>query len=155
MSETPMTLPMIIRAQYVKDLSFESPNPIAAFTEDQETQPAISVNIQAKADNLGSGNFEVILDVRVEGKRKESILFLTELSYGAVVSVEGIDEKDASPLIMIEAPHLMFPFVRNIICDVTREGGFPPLMLAPVDFASLYRQQQEQASKAQEHASSH
>lgn len=142
------TLPIIVRAQYVKDLSFENPNPIAAFTQDQETQPAISVNIQARADNLGSGNFEVILEVRVEAKRKENTLFIAELSYGAVVGLDGVDEQSAVPFIMIEAPHLMFPFVRNIICDMTREGGFPPLLLSPVDFAALFRQQQEEAAAA-------
>lgn len=151
MSDQQMTLPIIMRAQYVKDLSFENPNPIAAFTQDQDVQPAISVNIQAKADNLGGGNFEVVLEARVEAKRKENTLFIAEISYGAVVGIEGVDEKEAAPLVMIEAPHLMFPFVRNIICDVTRDGGFPPLLLAPVDFAALYRQQQQQQSNGEAH----
>ncbi len=141
------TLPIIVRAQYVKDLSFENPNPIAAFTQDQDTQPSISVNIQVRADNLGSGNFEVILETRVEAKRKENTLFIAELSYGAVVGLDGVDEQSAVPFIMIETPHLMFPYARNIICDMTREGGFPPLLLAPVDFAALFRQQQEAAAK--------
>lgn len=139
-------LPIIIRAQYVKDLSFENPNPLAAFTQDQDVQPAISVNIQARADNLGEGNFEVVLETRVEAKRKDNTLFIVELSYGAVVGLDGIEENDAIPFIMIETPHLMFPFVRNIICDMTREGGFPPLLLSPVDFAALFREQQERAN---------
>lgn len=143
------TLPIIVRAQYVKDLSFENPNPIAAFTQDQDTQPSISVNIQVRADNLGSGNFEVILEIRVEAKRKENTLFIAELSYGAVVGLDGVDEQSAVPFIMIETPHLMFPYARNIICDMTREGGFPPLLLAPVDFAALFRQQQEAAKEEQ------
>ena len=144
------TLPIIVRAQYVKDLSFENPNPIAAFTQDQDTQPSISVNIQVRADNLGSGNFEVILETRVEAKRKENTLFIAELSYGAVVGLDGVDEQSAVPFIMIETPHLMFPYARNIICDMTREGGFPPLLLVPVDFAALFRQQQEAAAKEEQ-----
>lgn len=148
MTENTLSLPITIRAQYIKDLSFENPDPIAAFTQNLDTQPSISVNIGAKADNLGGGNFEVTLDVRVDAKKAEQVLFIAELSYGAVVGIEGIEENEAAPLIMIEAPHLMFPFVRNIISDVTRDGGFPPLLLAPVDFAALYRQQQEQQQTA-------
>lgn len=144
MSETPLSHPIIIRAQYIKDLSFENPDPIAAFTQNLETQPNISVNIGASANNLGGGNFEVILDIRVDAKRKEQVLFISELSYAAVVGIDGIEEDKAAPHIMIEAPHLMFPYARNIISDMTRDGGFPPLLLAPVDFAALYKQQQEQ-----------
>ena len=146
MSDSSITLPLIIRAQYIKDLSFENPDPLAAFSQNIDTQPNISVNIGAHADNLGNNNFEVILNIRVEAKRKEQVLFIAELSYGSVVGIDGIEESAAAPFVMIEAPHLIFPYARNIILDMTREGGFPPLLLAPVDFAALYKQQQEQAA---------
>lgn len=148
MAEAPLTLPLIVRAQYIKDLSFENPNPLKAFTSESTEQPPIAVNIQAHAQNLSGGNFEVIMDIRVEAKRKEDVLFIAELSYGSIVSLENVADDVAAPFVMIETPHLMFPFARSIISDVIREGGFPPLLLSPVDFAALYRKQQEEAEAA-------
>jgi len=150
MSQTPMTLPLTVRAQYVKSNTFSNPDPIAAFTQNVDKQPNISVNIQVQANNLGNGNFEVVLDINVDAKREEKILFKNDLSYGAVVSVEGVDEQNAAPFVMIEAPHLLFPYARNIISDATREAGFPPLLLAPVDFAALYSQQQGNGAASDE-----
>lgn len=140
-----MALPITVHAQYIKDLSFENPSPIASFTNENNAQPNISVGIQAKAENLGGRNFEVILDIRIDATRENAPLFLTELSYAGIVTVgDSVDEADAGPLLMIEAPRLLFPFARNILADVTRDGGFPPLMLVPVDFAALYEQQKNQ-----------
>lgn len=144
------SMPLTMHAQYVKDLSFESPNPISAFTDGSNAQPNISVSVQAKAANLGGRNFEVVLDFRVDATREEKPLFLTELSYAGIISLgEDVEENDAGELLMVEAPRLFFPFARNIISDVIRNGGFPPLMLAPVDFATLYEQQKAQATSPQ------
>lgn len=144
MSDNSTNLPLIVRAQYVKDLSFENPDPIVSFSQNVEVQPNISVNIGASGNALGERNFEVVLDVRIDAKRQDHVLFIAELSYGAVISVEDVEAEEIDSLVMIEGPHLMFPYVRNIISDVIRDGGFPPLLLAPVDFAALYRQQKEQ-----------
>ena len=142
-----MTLPITIHAQYIKDLSFENPSPIASFTNETSAQPNISVGIQAKADNLGGRNFEVVLEIRIDATRDKAPLFLTELSYAGIITLgDSVSEDEAGPLLMIEAPRLLFPFARNILADVTRDGGFPPLMLAPVDFAALYEQQKNQAA---------
>lgn len=151
MSETPekagTSLPLTMHAQYIKDLSFENPSPVASFTNEHNAQPNISVNIQAKAENLGGRNFEVVLDIRIDATREESPLFVAELSYAGIITLgDNVTENDAGPLLMIEAPHLLFPFARNILADVTRDGGFPPLMLAPVDFSGLYEQQKDQGS---------
>ncbi len=137
-----------VRAQYIRDLSFENPNPLAIFTSDSQEQPEISVGIQAKAQNLGERNFELVLEFNVEAKRSKDTMFIVELSYGAVVSVdESVAETAVQHAVMVDAAHLLFPFARNIIADMTRDGGYPPLMLAPIDFNSLYEQQnQEQAS---------
>jgi preprotein translocase subunit SecB len=141
---TNISLPIIMRAQYIRDLSFENPNPLAAFAAEDEAQPNISVSIQAKAQNLGDRNFEVVLDINIEAKRKNETIFLVELAYGGIATVATeIPEEHVNPIIMIQVPHLMFPFARNIIADVTRDGGYPPLLLAPVDFAGLYEQQQQ------------
>jgi len=139
------TLPLTIHAQYIKDLSFENPSPIAVFTTENNVQPNISVGIQAKAENLGGRNFEVVLDIRIDATREKAPLFVTELSYAGIISLaDSVKEQDAASLLMIEGPRLLFPFARNILADVTRNGGFPPLMLAPVDFAALYEQQKKQ-----------
>lgn len=143
-----MALPVTIHAQYIKDLSFENPTPVASFTNENNVQPNISVGIQAKAENLGGRNFEVILDIRIDATREKTPLFVTELSYAGIITLaDSVDEADAGPLLMVEAPRLLFPFARNILADVTRDGGFPPLMLVPVDFAALYEQQKNQEAQ--------
>jgi preprotein translocase subunit SecB len=143
-----MTLPITIHAQYIKDFSFENPSPIASFSNESNAQPNISVGIQAKADNLGGRNFEVVLEIRIDATREKAPLFVTELSYAGIVTLgDNVSESEAGPLLMIESPRLLFPFARNILADVTRDGGFPPLMLAPVDFAALYEQQKNQEVK--------
>lgn len=146
--EAAMTVPITIHAQYIKDLSFENPTPVASFTNENNAQPNISVGIQAKADNLGGRNFEVVLDIRIDATREKNPLFVTELSYAGIITLgDDVSEEAAGPLLMIESPRLLFPFARNILADVTRDGGFPPLMLAPVDFAALYEQQKNQEAK--------
>lgn len=133
-----------VRAQYIRDLSFENPNPLAVFTSDSQEQPEISVGIQAKAQNLGDRNFELVLDFNVEAKRGKDTMFLVELSYGAVISVdESVAEDLVQYCVMVDSAHLLFPFARNIIADMTRDGGYPPLMLAPIDFNNLYQQQNQ------------
>ncbi len=133
-----------VRAQYIRDLSFENPNPLAVFTSDSQEQPEISVGIQAKAQNLGDRNFELVLDFNVEAKRGKDTMFLVELSYGAVISVdESVAEDLVQHCVMVDSAHLLFPFARNIIADMTRDGGYPPLMLAPIDFNNLYQQQNQ------------
>lgn len=140
-----MALPVTIHAQYIKDLSFENPSPVASFSNENNAQPSISVGIQAKAENLGGRNFEVILEIRIDATREKAPLFVTELTYAGIITLgDDVAEADAGPLLMIEAPRLLFPFARNILADVTRDGGFPPLMLVPVDFAALYEQQKSQ-----------
>lgn len=144
---------LLVRAQYIKDLSFENPTPLQSFTEDQDTQPNISVNIGVQAEKLGEGNFEVFLKIRADAKRNDKVMFIAELTYASIIGVEGnVSDQQAAPLVMIEAPHLMFPFARNIMADMTRDGGFPPLLLAPVDFVSLFQQQHDAAAQGNQAA---
>lgn len=139
----------MIRAQYIRDLSFENPNPLAVFTSETQDQPEISVGIQAKAQNLGEKNFELVLDFNIDAKRGKDTMFIVELSYGAVVTVDDSVEEDLiQQAVMVDAAHLLFPFARNIIADMTRDGGYPPLMLAPIDFNNLYQQQNQQPKAA-------
>ena len=146
-TEQQLTQPLMIRGQYIRDLSFENPNPLAIFTSETEQQPNISVNVQAKAQHLGEKNFEVVLDIHIDAKRDKEQMFIVELSYAAVATVnQDVNDEKTAQMIMVDAPHLLFPFARNILADVTRDGGYPPLMLAPVDFAALYEQQKQQAA---------
>lgn len=140
-----MSLPIIVRAQYIRDLSFENPNPLTIFTSESEVQPNIGVSVQAKAQNLGERNFEVVLDIKVDAKRENEPMFVVELSYAGVVTIgDEIEETQLNRFVMVEAPHLLFPYARNIVSDMTRDGGYPPLMLSPVDFATLFQQQSAQ-----------
>jgi preprotein translocase subunit SecB len=143
-----ISLPLTLQAQYIKDLSFENPNPVASFSNENNVQPNISVNIQAKAENLGGRNFEVVLDIRIDATREKAPLFVVELSYAGIVTLgEAVTEHEAGAFLMVDSPRLLFPFARNILADVTRDGGFPPLMLNPVDFAALYEQQKDQGGE--------
>ena len=134
-------LPFVIRGQYIKDLSFENPNPLKHLTEETDKKPNISVDIQAKAAAIGENTFEVVLEIQIDAKREGEQMFITELSYAGIVTLGNVAEEHIEPLLMIHCPSLLFPFARNIIADVVRDGGFAPLMLAPVDFAYLYQQQ--------------
>lgn len=137
------TMPIRINAQYVKDLSFENPRAPQSLQQ-QEGQPKVDVHVDVKATKLADSVFEVVLTTTVNGTGDQGQLFLAELSYAGVFTLEGFPEQHIQPILLVECPRLLFPFARNIIADVTRDGGFPPLLIQPVDFAQLYRQSQEQ-----------
>lgn len=141
---------MQILAQYIRDLSFE--NAVAQKgAPSGDVQPEISVQVSLDARKRQADHqYEVISKFRVTSKNKadDQTLFLAELDYGGVFHVEGVPEEQLHPFLMIECPRMMFPFVRRIISDLTRDGGFPPFNMDPVDFVALYRQ--ELARRAQQ-----
>jgi preprotein translocase subunit SecB len=146
MQETP-NLPLMIHTQYVRHVSFENPNPIQSLitNESQEgDDPSINVNIQVKANHINERNFEVILEVKSDASRNKETVFDLTVNYGAIVTL-NVDEKDIGHYAMVITPGLLFPFVRNIVADLTRNGGFIPLLLNPVDFEALYLNQKDQA----------
>jgi preprotein translocase subunit SecB len=129
---------LIVNVQYVKDLSFE--NPRAPHNLRQQTgQPAVDINVDVKAQGLGPDTFEVILTVNASAKVQNEALFMVELAYGAVVTVRNVPQELLSPIVLVETPRMLFPFARNIIAETTRDGGFPPLLINPIDFADLLR----------------
>ncbi|GLK66222.1 protein-export chaperone SecB [Paracoccus kondratievae] len=132
-----------ILTQYVRDLSFE--NVVAQKgLPSGEVQPEISVQVSLDARKRPADNqYEVISKFRVQSSnaKDKSPLFLCELDYGGIFLVEGVPEDQLHPFLMIECPRLMFPYVRRIVSDVTRDGGFPPFNMDPVDFVTLYRQE--------------
>jgi preprotein translocase subunit SecB len=143
--DTPQQL--IVNAQYVKDLSFENPRAPQSLIQ-PSAQPSVDINVDVKAQNLGPEVFEVLLTINVTARIEEQPIFLVELAYGTVVTVRNAPQEALAPLILIETPRIVFPFARAIIANATRDGGFPPLMINPIDFAELLRRQQEGAQAA-------
>jgi preprotein translocase subunit SecB len=142
--------PLVINGQYVKDLSFEAPNTPQIFAALQGEQPQIKVDIDVQADPKGESLFEVALKVRAEARAKDQLVYLLEVEYGGLYTL-NVPEQQLGPVLLIECPLILFPFLRRIVADLTSDGGFAPLMLAPIDFAQLYRQriQQMQAQREQ------
>lgn len=143
-------LRMQILAQFIRDLSFE--NAVAQKgAPSGDVQPEITVQVSLDARKRGGDNqYEVITKYRVTSTNKTegSTLFLAELDYGGVFQIDGVPQDQLHPFLMIECPRMLFPFVRRIISDLTRDGGFPPFNMDPVDFVALYRQ--ELARRAQQ-----
>jgi preprotein translocase subunit SecB len=144
MSETAEQQPQLqVNAQYIKDLSFEVPGAPGIYGDLASQPPEISVRVDLGAEPLQKNVYEVVLQLSVEAKIKDRTAFIAELSYGGVFTL-NIPEEHVQPVLLIECPRLLFPFARNIIADATRDGGFPPMMLQPIDFVSLYRSRIEQ-----------
>jgi len=135
--------PLAVNAQYVKDFSFENPNPLANLSQ-QQGAPGISINIEAAANRIQDRTYEVALKIKVDAKRETSkeAVFILELTYAGVFTIgSSVPEEMIRPILMIECPRILFPFARSIVANSTQEGGYPSLLLTPVDFADLYQQQ--------------
>jgi preprotein translocase subunit SecB len=143
-----MAMPQIgVLVQYVKDLSFENPHAPRSMAP-SATQPAINIQVNVDAGQVAETDFEVTL--RIEGKAESQgmLLFSFELVYGGLFRIQNVPADSLQPVVMIECPRLLFPFAREIIATATRNGGFAPLLLNPIDFVQLYRQRVENASAA-------
>ena len=146
---------MNILAQYVRDLSFE--NILAQKGVDGELNPEIQVNVNIDAKKRTTEKqFDVIVKLRVDSKSKNTnnVLFVLELDYGGVFQIENIPDDQLHPYLLIECPRMLFPFLRRIVSDITRDGGFPPLNLENIDFLKLYRQEIERRKQEDEEATS-
>jgi preprotein translocase subunit SecB len=133
-------------AQYIKDLSFENPNAPQSLNPGQQPQIGIQINVAAKPTS--DTDFEVELSLNGKAEITGSMLFSFELLFAGIFRVRNVPQENIQPLVMIECPRLLFPFAREIIANCTRNGGFPPLLLDPVDFVGLYRQKLEQTQPA-------
>lgn len=138
-----------ILTQYLRDLSFENPNAPASLQTNEEA-PRISVNANVNVRQLGEREYEVGLQFRVETKTGEQVNFIVELVYCGLFRTVNIPEESLRPVLLIEAPRQLFPFARRILADATRDGGFPPLLLDPINFVELYQQNmaEQQAGSA-------
>ena len=132
---------LILNAQYIKDLSFENPRAPQSLVQ-QTAQPEVEINVDVKASNLGPEVFEVVLTINATARAQGETVFLVELAYGSVVTVKNATAELLPALVLVETPRIVFPFARAVIANATRDGGFPPLMINPIDFAELLRRQQ-------------
>lgn len=152
--QAPQPLPgaqpsMRILGQYLKDLSFENPNAPQSLSP-QQTQPDINIAVNVNARNLAPSDFEVELHLDAKATMQGKVIFAAEILYAGTFRLENFPNNMLHPAVLIECPRMLFPFARQILADATRNGGFPPLMLDPIDFAGMYQkrmlQQQQQAT---------
>jgi preprotein translocase subunit SecB len=129
-------------AQYIKDFSFENPNAPNSLVQPQPTQkqPQISIQVNVSAKSLSQAEYEVALALEGRAGEKPNLLFEFELTYCGVFRFINVPQEHLHPALMIECPRLLFPFVRQIVGDAVRNGGFPPLYIDPIDFVALYNQ---------------
>ncbi len=142
---TSSNLAIAINLQYVKDLSFENPRAPQVFVPSNQP-PQVQVNVDVGARQVGDNVYEVTLTLNAEAKAGNDPVFLVELTYAGLFTVPALPAEHLRPLLLIECPRLLFPFARAIVADATRDGGFPPLMINPIDFAALYRRQSQDAA---------
>lgn len=144
-NDAPAAAPQVkmqVLGQFIRDLSFE--NILVQKGIDGDVQPDIQVQVSLDAKKRPTDHqYEIVTKFKVTSKNKGTgaSLFLLELDYGGIFHVEGVPEEQIHPFLLIECPRMLFPFVRRIISDVTRDGGFPPLNIDNVDFLNLYRQE--------------
>ena len=155
--------PLVVNVQYIKDLSFEVPNAPEIYAT-LRSQPAVQINldVQARALQEGQNVYEVVLAVKAEARETPAAggangsaapaegrpVFIAELQYAGVFTLNGVPPEAVEPLLLIECPRLLFPFARSVLSDVTREGGFPPVLLQPIDFVGLWQSRRAQAGAA-------
>ena len=156
---TPATPPpLVVNIQYVKDLSFEVPGAPGVYTT-LRSQPQVAINLDVQARRVAEGGnaYEVTLMVRAEatdpgtqgnGQAPAAVVFIAELTYAGVFTLTGLPDNAIEPVLLVECPRILFPFARNILADVTRDGGFPPVLLQPIDFVQLWQNRRAQQAPA-------
>ena len=161
MSDTaPAQPPLVLNIQYTKDLSFEVPNAPAIYTL-LRSAPQVSINLDVQVRRIQEDQnvYEVTLAARAEGtipapaangatEEKPMVVFIADIAYSGIFTLNGIPDNQQEPILLVECPRLLFPFARNILADVTRDGGFPPVMLGPIDFVGLWQSRRAQAAAA-------
>jgi preprotein translocase subunit SecB len=136
-----------IQAQYVRDMSFEN---VAVQKGEgrMDAKPEIQVGVNLDAKKRKDDQYEVILKINATAKHGDSVMFIAELEYAGVFKIGNVPEAQLHPFLLIECPRMLFPFARRIMADMSRDGGYPPLMLDMVDFAGIYRAEVERRRAA-------
>ena len=132
---------IFLRAQYIKDLSFENPRAPASIFSLREA-PQMDVSINLGAQRLDEKVFELSIHIATRAVAEKTTVFLCDVVYAGVLEMQGITDDAIEPTLFIQGAQLLYPFARRVIADLTRDGGFPPLQLEPMDFAALYQQRQ-------------
>ncbi|WP_137127077.1 protein-export chaperone SecB [Roseomonas sp. HF4] len=137
----PATGPVVLNLQFTKDLSFEVPGAPDIFLNLREApQIDIALDVQARRLQEGQETYEISLQIRADAKTaQQQTAFIAELVYCGIFTLNGVPAEMLEPVLLVECPRLLFPFARNILADVTRDGGFPPVLLAPIDFVQLWQ----------------
>lgn len=148
--------PLVVNIQYLKDLSFEVPGAPQIFTT-LRAQPAVAINLDVQARRVQDGQpvFEVSLVIKAEASDPTpptnggtpTPVFVAELTYAGVFTLNGLPDNAVEPVLLVECPRILFPFARNILSDVTRDGGFPPVLLQPIDFVALWQSRRTAAGQ--------
>ncbi len=163
----PPQQPLVVNIQYVKDLSFEVPGAPQVFSQ-LRAQPQVNINLDVQARRVQEGQsvFEVSLMIRAEAHeaaapqgngqtpKPATTVFVAELTYAGVFTLTGLPDNAVEPVLLVECPRILFPFARNILADVTRDGGFPPVLLQPIDFVALWQARRAQAQAQPQPAAS-
>jgi preprotein translocase subunit SecB len=139
--------------QYLKDLSFENPNVRKLMTKSGD-QPQLKVEVNVNAQKVEGDIFESAIELKATAANNVGTIYVLETTYAGLFKIETIPEQALQPFLLISGPTMIFPFLRRIVADVTREGGYPPLLLDPIDFAGLYFRRQEEMRKQQAKAAS-
>jgi preprotein translocase subunit SecB len=155
----PRPPPLVVNIQYVKDLSFEVPGAPQIYSQ-LRGQPQVNINLDVQARRVQEGQsvFEVAIVIRAEAHEPAqgngqsaaapATVFVAELTYAGVFTLNGLPDNAVEPVLLVECPRILFPFARNILADVTRDGGFPPVLLQPIDFVALWQARRAQAQGA-------
>ena len=145
----PPAQPMLqVRTQYVKDLSFESPSAPQSFLQGGEA-PQLDLGVNVNGEKIDDTHFELVLTIKATAKVEEKIMFDLELDYAGIFVPENVPAENLNAFLMIEGPRTLFPFARQVVSNVTREGGFMPLNLNPIDFVQIFRQNMAARAAAQ------
>ena len=131
-----------ILAQFVKDLSFENPNATQTLVN-RTGSPQVTVNVDVRTQTIDASNYEVILTIKGEAKSGDLQAFVIELAYGGLVKLVDLPNEQIAAALYVEVPRLLFPFARAVIAESTRNGGYPPLLVQPIDFVALFKRQVE------------
>jgi preprotein translocase subunit SecB len=134
-----------ILAQFIRDLSFENPRAPESLRQGA-AQPQIDLGVEMNARGREDGLFEVDLKLSAQAAREDGALFMVELVYGGLFQITGVEDAEMEPVLLIECPRFLFPFARRIIADLSSEGGFPPFLLDPIDFAGVYAARKAEAA---------
>ena len=145
--QTPPPMQAQVVGQFIRDLSFENPN-VTRLLDGPSDNPNLKIEVNVNAEHTRDDLFQSAIDFKAHATNKDGTIYIMECVYGGLFKLQNVPQQALEPFLLINCPTILFPFLRRLVADITREGGFPPLLLDPIDFGSLYlRRQQELAAQ--------